>query len=171
MSDKTNIAWTDITASPWLGCTEVDEACANCYSRELTKKYFAKLMRRAYQLAGFPDWETLPLWGNKSPRVLVKGFRANVLRNNRRAAKEGIRLRLFTSLMDWLDLMPAGCVDQFGHRMTRLEFFADYLHLIFETPHLDHLTLTKRPENWRSSLEAVENHYALGGSGNDSFCC
>lgn len=170
MSEKTNIGWTDVTASPWFICTEVDECCANCYSREMTKTKFAKMLREAFQRAGFENWETLPLWGDKAPRVLSKGFRENVLKYNRQAAIKGAPLRLFTSLMDWLDLMPAGCCDQYGHRMTRLEFVADYLHLIFETPNLDHLTLTKRPENWKATLEAVEKHYALAPSVNDSFC-
>ena len=142
MSQTTDIAWCDYTASPWFGCTEVDPCCVNCYAREMTLRY---------------RWAD---WGKNSPRVQSKGFRSNAAKWNTngwicdecgkfhtsRATCQsaiGHRPRIFPSLMDWLD-------DQ-----VPIEWLADFLEVIFSTPNLDWLLLTKRPENWaRRILEA-----------------
>jgi len=33
MGTKTEIAWTDHTFNPWIGCTKVSAGCANCYAK------------------------------------------------------------------------------------------------------------------------------------------
>src|ERR1700761_1593677 len=54
------------------------------------------------------------------------------------------RPRVFcASMADWLD-------DE-----VPIEWLADLLKLIYETPNLDWLLLTKRPQNWKPRLEAV----------------
>jgi protein gp37 len=56
------------------------------------------------------------------------------------------RARVFcASLADWLD-------DE-----VPIEWLADLLKLIFETPNLDWLLLTKRPENWRERINGAMN--------------
>jgi protein gp37 len=52
-------------------------------------------------------------------------------------------MRVFPSLCDWLD-------DE-----VPIEWLADFLRLIFLTPNLDWLLLTKRPENWSKRVEGV----------------
>lgn len=32
MAEKTGIAWCDMTFNPWIGCSKVSPACANCYA-------------------------------------------------------------------------------------------------------------------------------------------
>ena len=32
MGESTNIAWTDHTFNPWMGCERVSEGCRNCYA-------------------------------------------------------------------------------------------------------------------------------------------
>lgn len=39
MGEKTEIAWTDATYNPWVGCQRVSEACANCYMFRDAKRY------------------------------------------------------------------------------------------------------------------------------------
>lgn len=45
MAEKTNIAWTDATFNPWIGCTEVSTAesggggCDDCYARALDNRH------------------------------------------------------------------------------------------------------------------------------------
>jgi protein gp37 len=71
-------------------------------------------------------------------------------------------------MIDWLDDMPAGIIDQEGHWLERDAVIADFLKLIHDTPNLEWLLLTKRPENfwYRVRLAAIE-HYAR--TGDDAF--
>lgn len=180
MGRDSNIGWTNFTASPWFGCTEVDACCTFCYSRELTKGKFAfaaddpnkaGVMRRAYHRAGFADWATRPVWGDKATRVLSKAFWKDVYRWNREAGEAEQqrcrefsdtavdepyeRPRIFTSLIDWLDRMPAGIIDQDGKQLNRIEVLANFLRVIRDTPNLDWLLLTKRIENFSDDLHEV----------------
>ena len=36
---NTKIEWCDHTVNFWWGCTEVSEACQNCYAREIAKRF------------------------------------------------------------------------------------------------------------------------------------
>lgn len=153
MSKESKIGWTHHTSSPWFICTEVDECCTNCYAREWTKRNFQPFIRAAYKKAGLKDWETLPVWGNKAPRVLSRSFWKEIYKWNKEAMEARERRRTFTSLMDWLDSFPAGIIDLDGNRLEPAEARSRYLRVIHQTENLDHLLLTKRPEVWRSSLE------------------
>lgn len=155
MSDKTNIEWTAKTGGPWLGCTEVSPGCANCYARELATSRLEHIFRRAYKSAGFEDWETRPVWGKTAPRVLSKGFWNDAPAWNRAAAKKGEHWTIFPSMIDWLDEMPAGIIDQDGKWLDKDEVLARFLSVIYDTPNLTWQLLTKRPENWLDRICAV----------------
>lgn len=48
MAKETNIAWADSTWNPFLGCSKVSEACANCYAETWSKRAgrdFSKVVR------------------------------------------------------------------------------------------------------------------------------
>ncbi len=48
MGKTTAIEWTDATWNPWIGCTKVSPACANCYAERDMKRYgrdFNKITR------------------------------------------------------------------------------------------------------------------------------
>lgn len=128
MSQKTTIEWADSTWSPWRGCTKVSPGCANCYAEVLSRR----------------NPKVLGEWGRGKPRVrtVSAGWR-NVRRWNRAAGHNGTRMRVFPSLCDWLD-------DE-----VPVEWIADFLRLVQETPNLDWLLLTKRPENWSCRLKDV----------------
>ena len=36
---NTKIEWCDHTVNLWWGCSEVSEACQNCYAREIAKRF------------------------------------------------------------------------------------------------------------------------------------
>lgn len=163
MSKETNISWCDHTASPWLICTEVDECCANCYARVLTERHHARTIREAYRKAGFADWQTKPLWGKNATRVLTKGFWKDALGWNRNAAKQGTQPKMFTSLMDPWDDMPAGIIDQDGLFLEVSEVRARFLRLVFDTPNLLWLLLTKRPENWLGAVRDAADFLSSQG--------
>lgn len=179
MGKDTKISWTNLTASPWFGCTEVDACCVNCYSRELTKQKFGfvnfergvfGIMRNAYRKAGFKDWATRPVWGDKATRVKSKGFWKDVHKWNREAGQAELsrcrelsdtndepyeRPRIFTSLIDWLDEMPGGIIDLEGNRLDPVQVLAEFLQVIRACDALDWLLLTKRPENFSKLLHAA----------------
>jgi protein gp37 len=128
---KTSIEWTAVRApdgtwvpgytfNPWWGCVEVSPACLNCYARDLDKRW-----------AG-------DHWGKDAPFRFFGDKRWDEPRRwNARAAKLGLRLRVFCgSMCDWLQDRP----ELEPHR-------ARLLRLIDETPALDWLMLSKRPEN------------------------
>ena len=153
MSDTTKIEWANHTGGPHFGCSPVSPGCANCYAWELAESRLENLFRRAYKNAGFTDWDTRPVWGDKATRVLSKGFWVDAVRINKMHAARGTRGRWFPSMIDWLDDMPGGIIDLDGKQLDPLVVLAKFLKLIHDTPHLDWLLLTKRPDNFKSRVE------------------
>lgn len=128
MGEVTKIAWTDATFNPWLGCQKVSPGCTSCYAETLV----TGRMR-------------LPVWGPPKTTERKRTSAANwrePLRWNKRAAANGVRERVFcASLADVFE----------DHPMVapwREELFA----MIEQTPALDWLLLTKRPENLLRTL-------------------
>jgi protein gp37 len=127
----TRIEWTAVQApdgtwipgytfNPWWGCQRVSPACENCYAETFDKRL------------GFAHW------GPGAPfRFFGDAHWNEPLKWNSRAAKLGLRLRVFCgSMCDWLQDRPELEVPR-----------ARLLKLIDETPHLDWLMLSKRPQN------------------------
>jgi protein gp37 len=154
-------------------CSMVSHGCTNCYAMVLMLTRLGPIIRKAYRLAGFDDWATRPIWGEKATRVLSKGFWANARRINAAHAKAGTRGRWFPSMIDWLDLMPAGIIDQDGNKLDPIAVLADFLNLIADSPDLDWLLLTKRPELCFDRINAATrcpNYKASGRLWNLAGC-
>lgn len=151
MSDTTKIEWCDHSWSPWEGCTKVSPGCLNCYAEARDKRH----------LFG-PESH----WGKGAPRRLTKDWRKPVKWNQTDfvcrdcgkwdprpsgdcacgqygATGQVRRQRVFPSVCDWLDAEVP------------IEWLARFLQLIHDTPNLDWLLLTKRPELWLGRVEAV----------------
>lgn len=131
MSEKTGIAWTDHTFNPWWGCVKVSPACTHCYAETLATRYGH------------------PVWGTEAPRRFFGDKHWDEpLRWNTQAERDGIRRRVFCASM--ADVFE----DREGLCSERARLFA----LIRDTPQLDWLLLTKRPENilrlWPESARA-----------------
>ncbi|MCX6500794.1 MAG: DUF5131 family protein [Arthrobacter sp.] len=130
MGENTKIEWCDHSWSPWRGCTKVSPGCANCYAETLSKR--------------FPV--VFGQWGKGKPRVKAKNWNDPVKWN--RTNKDGFTvsdppITVFPSLCDWLD------------EEVPIEWLAEFLRLVHDTPNLTWLLLTKRPENWHSRLVDV----------------
>jgi protein gp37 len=125
MSETTEIAWTDHTWSPWEGCQKVGPGCDNCYA-EARNQRFARGAN----------------WGPGAPRRRTADWTKPILWD-RKAAKEGRRARIFPSLCDPFD----NAVDP--------TWRADLFSLIYVTPHLDWLLLTKRIGNVEAMVGEV----------------
>ena len=138
MAENSTIEWTDHTVNFWWGCAKVSPACAHCYAEALDKRYL-----------GWPRKQDEPRvntlhWGTDASRLLrVEAARREALRYERQAVKEGRRFRVFTnSMADFFEDRR----DLDGARLEALE-------VIRQTPHLDWLILTKRPEKIRELLQ------------------
>jgi len=145
MGEVTSIGWTDHTWNPWWGCARVSPGCEHCYAETL-----ATVRRK------------LDVWGVDAPRKpMSDAYWREPLKWNRKAQAEGVRRRVFcASMADVFETPPERnqqAVDVQGAARERL------WKLIAETPFLDWLLLTKRPENirkiapWKAMVE--ENRY------------
>lgn len=155
MAETSKIEWTEHTGGPYLGCEPVSAGCVHCYAWKLAEGRLEHVFRSAYQKAGFADWETRPVWGRTATRVLTKGFWKDARRINALHARAGTRARWFPSLIDWLDDMEGGIIDQQGHACNPLDVLADFLRVVHECGNIDWLLLTKNPGRWGTQMQRV----------------
>lgn len=121
MGANSSIEWTDHTFNPWTGCLRVSPGCDNCYAAATAKR----------NAAVFGGWEP----GDARKRTSAAYWR-KPLAWNAEAKRGGRRARVFcASMADVFD----NCADP--------AWRCDLWDLIAETPHLDWLLLTKRPQN------------------------
>jgi protein gp37 len=125
MAENSKIEWCDHTFNPWIGCQKVSPGCDHCYAEHMADHRF-----------GWVEW---------GPHGKRKRTSEDNWRKPRRWAKDanGHRPRVFcASLADVFDnKAPEGARD-------------DLFGLIGETPNLDWLVLTKRPQNIAKMLPA-----------------
>ncbi len=152
MAENSKIEWTDHTFNPWRGCTKISEGCKNCYAETLSKRNPA----------------TLGIWGDNGTRVVAsESYWKQPLKWNRQAECDcnssrlgghitcafcesgGVRPRVFC----------ASLADVFEDRPELTEPRRRLFDLINETPNLDWLLLTKRPENIEPLFNEVVHHF------------
>ena len=149
MGENSKIEWTTHTFNPWIGCTKVSPACMNCYAERDMDKRYGKVA-----------------WGPNGTRVLTSDANwQKPLRWNREAAESGVRKRVFCASLadvfeDWqgpihsggkspVILSKDGRASGGTNRMTMDDVRLRLFSLIDQTPNIDWLLLTKRPENIR----------------------
>lgn len=127
MGENTDIAWAHDTHNPWEGCTKISPACDNCYAEARNQRF--------YQGAH---------WGPHADRRRMSRATLNKPHKwNKEAGIQGERRRVFcASLADVFD----------NHKSILPAWREDLWALIRETPHLDWLLLTKRPQNIKKFL-------------------
>ncbi len=119
---ETTISWTDYTFNPWIGCAKVSPGCLNCYAEKMANHR--------------SNWGVT--WGVNGSRVRTsEATWKNPIKWNRQAEEEKRRARVFCSSL----------ADVFEDRNDLLPVRKDLFEIIRNTPHLDWLLLTKRPEN------------------------
>jgi protein gp37 len=116
----------------------VSDGCKFCYAETQSKRNPA----------------VLGVWGDNGKRVIAgESYWKMPVKWNRDAAQAGVRRRVFcASLADWLE-----------HRPELIAPRRRLLTLIRDTPHLDWLLLSKRPEGWEDRLHEVVRHTHDGG--------
>ena len=159
MGENSNIEWTDHTWNPVRGCAEVSPGCDHCYARELAKRnpktlgVWGSVAEGGVRvIAAEGQWHNPVTWNACAGTFMecsLCGWRGDARRSSGCCPEcnavgqemDVVRQRVFcASLADWLD--PDWPI----------EVLARLLKLIHETPNLDWLLLTKRPENWRARL-------------------
>jgi protein gp37 len=119
MGRDSRTEWTDHTFNPWWGCTKVSEACKHCYAEAWSKRVGQKVWGPKADRRFFGDrhWEEPLKWN------------ADALTSKRRP-------RVFCASM----------ADVFEERPELDPWRARLWSLIEQTPQLDWLLLTKRPQ-------------------------
>ena len=128
MAATTNIAWADSTFNPWVGCTKIAPGCDHCYAAEMAARFSGLYGERAWDGEHYQRVESA--W--TEPKKL-----------NRKAAKEGRRIRVFSGSM-------CDVFDNKANPAARGRLW----DTIRVTPHLYWLLLTKRAPNIEKYLPA-----------------
>lgn len=142
--ENSKIQWTTHTFSPWTGCTKISPGCDRCYAEAWAKRSGNvqwgphALRRRTTQ-----DYWKQPLKWAKKVREQLELFEEGML------TLKPTRPRVFC----------ASLADVFDNQVPE-EWRHDLWRLIWDTPELDWLLLTKRPENIAARLpESWRSHW------------
>jgi len=119
MGKNSKIEWTHHTFNPWWGCVKVSAACKHCYAETWARRVGEDV------------------WGKRAPRRFFtdKHWRTPLVWD-REAEAEGRRRRVFCASM----------ADVFEERRDLDPHRERLWALIADTPNLDWLLLTKRPD-------------------------
>ena len=168
MAETTGIQWADSTWSPWRGCSKISAGCQFCYADKGSKR----------------NPKVMGVWGPNGTRVVAaESYWHQPYQWDREAKASGVRRRIFPSLCDpfeeWDGLMTdakgnvlwqkngeivsAGQTTPglvFGEKKAAMNDVRQRMfRLIDETPHIDWLLLTKRPENIRKMWPENRHSY------------
>lgn len=120
MGENSKIEWTHHTFNPWLGCTKVSPACQHCYAESWAKR------------------TGIVKWGDSADRRrTTDAYWRQPMKWNAAALTSGERRRVFC----------ASLADVFEDRDELKPWRKELFDLIYATPMLDWLLLTKRPHN------------------------
>lgn len=128
MAVISNISWTRSTFNPWIGCTKVGPGCDHCYAETLDSR---------------KRWGGVAHWGPGVPRHRTSASNWKQPRAwNRQATKTG----------EFWPVFCASLADVFDNEVDPA-WRSDLLALIYDTPALTWLLLTKRIGNVSRLME------------------
>ena len=173
MAENSGIEWTDNTFNPWRGCLKVSAACKNCYAEKRGDRFGEDFSGQRIILSD-TGWKG-PLKWNRDYEEQLSQFRGGF-------GEFPQRPRVFCASLadafeDWDGPMISGgkspvylgkdyrASHSESARLTMSDVRRRLFELIDETPHLDWLLLTKRPENIRKMWlgQADRNQYQRPG--------
>jgi protein gp37 len=160
------ISWTDHTFNPWMGCSKVSAGCKNCYAEAMMDTYYGRVK-----------------WGPKGTRVRTsKAYWKEPKKWNSEMWVQCDDCRWRGEEHDLLDNTCPKCGGDYSYTRQRVfcaslsdvfeispfvpgEWSIELWDLIEQTPNLDWLLLTKRPENISTVPDC--QHIMLGISAED----
>jgi len=148
MGANSRIEWTDHTFNPWMGCTKVSAGCQHCYAEREMQDHWKKVqwgpqgtrVRTSAQM-----WRQ-PLKWDKTLWVECQcGWRGIFNEHGRCPNCEHPMVATMKHVRQ--QVFCASLADVFEQREELDTWRADLWKLIEQTPNLDWLILTKRPQN------------------------
>jgi protein gp37 len=172
MAENSGISWTDHTFNPWMGCTKVSPACKNCYAERDMDHRYGKVAwgpSGTRVLTSDANWMK-PVYWNKN--AAIRGTRTRVFCASLADVFEDWDGTFLTHKGDNV-LVCDNCGElandgdlhgscKCGRFLQRVDWAGmndvrkRLIHLIDETPNLDWLLLTKRPENIRKMWNDID---------------
>jgi len=139
MAENSAIEWCDHTFNPWIGCTKIGTGCKHCYAERLNERYSWTEWGPGGEryLTGQKNWDKPHIWNRKQAKLEQVNPSAALLRPKVFCA----------SLADVFD----------DHSSIKTEWKTALWHMIWETPYLTWLLLTKRPQNISDGLTIPNN--------------
>lgn len=159
MAKETSISWTHHTFNPWHGCQKVSPACENCYAMNFSARCGFTGVQGPDRMtkAGVMKTPTLKplLWGGaKSDRRFFGDAHWREPEQWNRDAVNAQR-QAYGLHLPRQRVFCASMADVFEDRGDLTPHLHRLFALVIDTPLLDWLFLTKRPEAWAKRLEAV----------------
>jgi protein gp37 len=153
MSEQTGIEWADSTFNPWIGCTKVSPACDHCYA----ERDMANRLKVVQWGAGQPrkrtsaaNWKLPTRWNSKPFCQCARcGWRGEASQADLCPQCSDLTLDLARRRV-----FCASLADVFDNEVDA-EWRDDLMGLIWSTPNLDWLVLTKRIGNVQRLLEEL----------------
>lgn len=146
---NSNIEWTDHTFNPWIGCTKVSPGCKNCYAETYGNRFGVQWGPQGERKRTSPaNWRKPLTWNRQNwMQCLDCGWRGKATTRNARFACDACRSENVEPTRQ--RVFCASLADVFEDRPELVPWRAELFEIIANTPNLDWLLLTKRPENIR----------------------
>lgn len=140
MGEGSKIQWTNHTFNMWRGCTKVSDGCRFCYAETMSKR----------------NPKTLGVWGDNGTRAIAaESYWKMPVKWNRdaecncgAAGRGGAECKWCADGRQRPRVFCASLADVCEDRHDVIEARLRLKQLIIDTPNLDWLLLTKRPENY-----------------------
>jgi len=173
MAERTNISFAHHTGSPWIGCTKVNDDCANCYADALDIKRFSKTLGGATKEnpqrhwgKGMPRVRTVGFWNdartwNKCPMICdacggnfpirEDGYPDHYVPQTKEDREAGLSEVICKGeTFQRARMFPSLC-DWLDDEVP-IEWLVDFMKLVFECQNLTWMLFTKRPENFHRRI-------------------
>lgn len=126
---NTKIEWCNHTVNFWWGCTEISEACQNCYARAIAKRF------------------KVDCWGDKPRHFRIEKATEEVRKLNASAKRRHVVETVFVNSMS--DFFDGNVSD--GIRLSLWRLFKECENLCF-------MILTKRAQHFRNHFRTYERN-------------
>lgn len=142
MAEASGIAWTRSTFNPWIGCTKVGPGCDHCYAENQDSR---------------KRWGGVVHWGPGVPRMRTSASNWHgPVKWNKQAPSSS-----FAGRKGFWPVFCASLADVFDNEVD-VQWRADLMKLIEDTPNLSWLLVTKRIGNVARMVEEAGDYIDRG---------